>query len=394
MKVTALALVAALFHGSHWGGEAQQQAGTQLCELIVARGNCDVMGDQCPVDCGGGENSSSAAAAGGGVLAQDMVTLCSAVAMGSACTPGSTVSTLCSDACDAVRALSPAPPSRRPIATTCANLIELGGCSHDLSVHDSAVVPGTRVSDMCPEQCSGLGGCAPTVADVSFLEMVRDRSGHGAHVELGGDACVDGAGVALAGHGWVELNVGSKYTSGGSCTVSLWLLKGIVSVWNQNVDLAVRREVLFSHPAAEHGGDFLEISLARRAWHDHFTLEVMLANAASWTFFFIAHRDEVPMWAHLSVVVDGNSARLYQDGIELSGERVASVNGGGRASLSAAMLRNCRMLVLTTLRDVYAVAEHRNRVQSKRMDRISGNVWGLCCTRRSARQWRRLRGLL
>ena len=30
------------------------------------------------------------------------------------------------------------------------------------------------------------------------------------------------------------------------------------------------------------------------------------------------------------------------------------------------------------------------RLQSKRMDWTSGNVWGLCCTRGSARQWRRL----
>ena len=320
-----LALVAALFHGSPRGGEAQHQAGTQWCELIAARGNCDIMGDQCPVECGGGGNSSSAAAGGGGAPVSpvtDMVT-CSAAAMDGACTPGSTVSTLCPDACDAARALSPAPPTGQPIATTCAVLIELdGGCSHDLSAHDPAVVTGTRVSEMCPDECSGLGGCATTAADVSFLAVAQDRSGYGALVELGGDACVDRGGVALSGHGWVELAVGSEYISGGACTVSLWLLKGVASVWAEGQ--AGRREVLFSHPAAESGGDFLEISLAREAWHDHFALEVTLATAVVWSFPLSAHRDEVPTWTHLSVVVDGNSARLHQDGAEVSGDRVAS----------------------------------------------------------------------
>ena len=61
--------------------------------------------------------------------------------------------------------------------------------------------------------------------------------------------------------------------------------------------------------------------MAREAWHDHFTLEVRLATAAVWSFHLNVHRDAVPMWTHLSVVVDGNSAQLYRDGNEVTGER-------------------------------------------------------------------------
>ena len=331
MKIIVLALMAALFHGGARSGEAQQQpAGTQQvvgCDIFAARGslNCDVMGDLCPVECSGGGNSTGRGS-GGGAPAPATIS-CSVVALNEACSP--VMSTLCPDACDAARVSAPpAPPTSGPIATTCAVLIELdGGCSHDLSVHDPAMLTGTRVSDMCPEQCSGLGGCAPTAADVSFLEVARDRSGHGARVELGGDACVDGGGVAFSGQGWVELDVGSEYISSGACTVSWWLLKGAANVWDRTEGIAGRREVLFSHPAAEFGGEFLEISVAREAWHDHFTLEVRLAAAAAWSFPFSAHRDEVPMWVHLSVVVDGNSARLYRDGAEISGERGQVIQG-------------------------------------------------------------------
>ena len=329
MKVSALALMTTLFHHGTRGAEVPGtvQAGTDAvmvgwCDLIAARGNCDTMGDLCPTECGQG-NSSAAANRGGPAPAPDQI--CSAVAASGACNP--TVSNLCPAVCDAASTPPPAPPAGQPIATTCAVLIGLGGCSHDLSLQDPSAAPGTRVSDVCPDECSGLGGCAATVADVGFLGVARDSSGHEARVELGGDACVDGGGVALSGRGWVDVAVGSEYISGGACTVSLWLLKGAAKAWDRDGAVPARREVLFSHPAAEHG-DFLTISLARTAWHDHFTLEVTLGTVAVWSFALSAHRDAVPMWTHLSVVVDGNSAWLYRDGIDVEGERGQVVHGG------------------------------------------------------------------
>ena len=352
-------------------------AALKYCAAIVSRGLCEQIGDLCPVECQADSGSAgelsperpdqicSAIASsslictpmmsdlhalcpvecgdggGAGAPAPDMVTLssgaCSVVASSGACNP--TMSDLCPAACSGAerppvpRPPPVPPPPGQPIATSCAVLIELdGGCAHDLSLQDPAAAPGTRVSDVCPEECSGHGGCTPTAADVSFLEVARDSSGHGVEVELGGDACVDGSGVLLSGEGWAELAVGSDYISGGACTVSLWLLKGVASVWDR--DGLARREVLFSHPAAEHGGEYLDISLARGPWYDHFTLEVTLATAVIWSFPLSAHRDEVPTWTHLSVVVDGNSARLYRDRIEVLGERVASgyhfqVSSGG-----------------------------------------------------------------
>ena len=285
------------------------------CAALVSRGLCEQVGDLCPVECGD---------AGGRAPAPDMVALssgaCSVVASSGACNP--TISDLCPAACSGAEKPPlppPVPPPGQPIATSCAVLIELdGGCAHDLSLQDPAAAPGTRVSDVCPEECNGHGGCTPTAADVSFLEVARDSSGHGVEVELGGDACVDGSGVLLSGGGWAELAVGSDYINDGACTVSFWLLKGAADVLILKDGAA---ELLFSHPAAEAGGDFLDIFLLRSAWYDHYTLWVHLGTAAVWSFAMDAHRDAVPMWTHLSIVVDGNAARLYRDGARVPGTR-------------------------------------------------------------------------
>ena len=188
---------------------------------------------------------------------------------------------------------------------SCGVLIELdGGCAHDLSLHDSETPVRTRVSDVCPNECGGHGGCAAAVVDVSFIGAAAGGSGDGGAVTLGGDACVDDGGLLLAGTGWVELEVGyshcrhsdtaicctpfnfvrclnrkrragvnrltalalakvgGSYAHGGSLTVSMWLLKPPVEV---RLPAAHRnhREVLFLHPAAEYGGDSVEMYLRR-----------------------------------------------------------------------------------------------------------------------------------
>ena len=59
--------------------------------------------------------------------------------------------------------------------THCLVLLKLeGGCAHDLSQEDTALVPGTRVSDVCPDDCSGHGKCAESAVDISFLDSTDD----------------------------------------------------------------------------------------------------------------------------------------------------------------------------------------------------------------------------
>ena len=287
------------------------------CAAVVSRGLCGQIGDRCPAEC-------EADGAAGGALPPDpdQTVSCSAVASGGRC---AAMGDLCPAACAGDHLPPPPPPPGQPIATSCATLIELdGGCAHDLSATDPAAAPGTRVSDVCPEDCSGHGGCAPTAADVSFLKVARDGSGHGVEVGLGGDACGDGSGMLLSGGGWAELAVGSDYVSDGACTLSFWLLKGVAIVWEPEEESAERREVVFSHPEAEEGGDSIYVVLVREAWYDHFSLEVQLGTAGVWSFAMDTHRDAVPLWTHLSVAVDGNSVRVYRDGVELLGEHIAA----------------------------------------------------------------------
>eukprot|EP01051_Picozoa_sp_SAG22_P001948 SAG22_NODE_82_length_21749_cov_10.719769_5_plen_604_part_00 len=309
------------------------------CAELAARGaSCSLIADLCPATACSDDASNTAA--GGApepaapAVPADQVS-CSAVASNGACNPA--MSSLCPAACEAAPPAAGAGGGRPTLsgeggvyAASCAVLIELdGGCAHDLSSEDPAAGDGRRVSDVCPEECSGHSGCALTAADVAFLEVARDSSGHSVQVELGGDACVDGGGVLLSGQGWVELAVGSDYISDGAGTVSFWLLKGAAPVWSPQDDGAPRvREVVFSHPAAEYGGDHVEISLAREAWLDHYTLQVKLGAAGGtpiWSFAVDAHHGEVPMWTHLSIVVDGSSARLYRDGIDTAGEQHTAV---------------------------------------------------------------------
>ena len=51
-----------------------------------------------------------------------------------------------------------------------------------LLVGDSDQLPsvgaGTRVSDVCPDECSGRSGCAPTALDASFLGVTGDEEAY------------------------------------------------------------------------------------------------------------------------------------------------------------------------------------------------------------------------
>eukprot|EP01051_Picozoa_sp_SAG22_P000953 SAG22_NODE_31_length_27697_cov_7.384376_24_plen_624_part_00 len=289
------------------------------CSAIASHGRCATMGDFCPAEC-------QQMIPGAGDSGRQPDQICDAVATARLSRRQcAAMGDLCPAACSesgAGAARPTPPPPGQPVATSCATLIELGGgCAHDLSVTDPAATQGTRVSDVCPEECSGHGGCAPAAVDVSFLRVVRDGSGHVVEVELGGDACVDESGALFSGDGWAELAIGTDYVSDGACTVSFWLLKGAVNVWD--VLSSAKPETIFSQPPAEGGGDFVNIYLARQAsWYDHFSLIVQLGadGVATWSFAMDAHQDTIPRWTHISIVVRDDFVRLHHDGIEVNGE--------------------------------------------------------------------------
>jgi hypothetical protein len=273
---------------------------------------CESSGDLCPIVCAG---QSSAAKPGGG----------GRPASGSGGAPQSG---------------SGAAGAAPPIATTCATLIELeGGCAHDLSAHDPGVAPGTKVSEVCPAECSGHGGCAPMAVDVSFLGTHEDSSGHNVPVELAGAACVDGSGVLFGpgqgdrdrrDGGRVRLGVGLEHAEqGGRFALSLWLLKSAISeLWLpgdpsleardlQAFTMLPAREFVYHHPAAQYGGDQVQVYLVRTDWLDHYNLHVNLGLPTSPVFQLSLHRDEVPQWTHLTLTVDRGTVLLYVDGVEL-----------------------------------------------------------------------------
>ena len=149
------------------------------CEQLASRGLCSSTADLCPDVCAA--DSDDAAAAGGGGLSG-----------ASTRADGAAV-----------------------FQTSCLVLLKLhGGCAHDLSLEDTALTPGTRVSDVCPADCSGHGKCAASALDISFLDSIDDSSGFGATVELNGGACIDGGGVSFDGGSWAAITPGHEYGSG------------------------------------------------------------------------------------------------------------------------------------------------------------------------------------
>jgi hypothetical protein len=223
---------------------------------------------------------------------------------------------------------------------SCLVLLALpGGCSHDLSLHDSTIARGTRVSDFCSDECSGHAGCAPSDLDIGFVGDTADSSGADVEVSLVGDACVDGGGVSFSGDGRGELTLGKEYASDATFTLAFWLLKTEVSVLNTQYESGfdiVSTETIFSHPVRSswigceghlctterHQSHFgIEVSLLRGAWLDSWALVVYLDEwgiAAQVELM----RDFVPKWSHIAVVVDGTYVTVHQDGRSLTSHAV------------------------------------------------------------------------
>eukprot|EP01051_Picozoa_sp_SAG22_P002093 SAG22_NODE_89_length_21278_cov_16.698758_12_plen_1385_part_00 len=210
-------------------------------------------------------------------------------------------------------------------SANCAVLLELqGGCAHDLSVHDPVVPLGTSVSDVCPDECSGHGGCEVTAADIGFLGRAEDSSGRSCSVRLDGDACVDAGGMLLSGQGKAMVEVGDAYASNGAFTLSFWLLKSTTDVWMPSQDESQyrsSREVIYAHPSADIRDTHpqIEIFVTRSEWQDHWTLGVSLRDGGLQLFDVSLHRDEVPQWKNLMIVANQGSVACFSDGTALVG---------------------------------------------------------------------------
>ena len=159
------------------------------CERLAEIGGCGAHAgvlELCPEAC--------AAAAGSSPSASSALS-CARLASEGELACGSFTADVCPEAC------ADAPPNAIAGAEyrwSCPGLLRLdAGCAHDLSRDDPAVAAGTRVSDVCPGECSGRSGCAPTALDASFLGVLGDASGNGHDIALRGDACADDGGVAL-----------------------------------------------------------------------------------------------------------------------------------------------------------------------------------------------------
>eukprot|EP01045_Picozoa_sp_COSAG04_P013769 COSAG04_NODE_994_length_8876_cov_9.074763_2_plen_2355_part_01 len=228
-------------------------------------------------------------------------------------TCGSVAASLCAD-----EACADAPPNAiaAEFRWSCPVLLRLdAGCAHDLSRDDPSVAAGTRVSDVCPGECSGRSGCAPTVLDASFLGVLGDGSGNGHAVTLAGDACADGGGLQLSGDGYAEVSMGGSYAEGGDFSLAFWLLKAPEDVWAP--EGGQHTEAIFSHPIDEgsadsgHGG--IDVRLSRDAWLDAWELSV-------WLDYRYQHvpldllRDATPKWTHVMIVVDETLVSVYGDG--------------------------------------------------------------------------------
>jgi hypothetical protein len=194
-------------------------------------------------------------------------------------------------------------------SVSCAVLLALpGGCSHDLSQHDPTIATGTQVGDVCSQECGGHASCTPAALDIGFLNTAEDSSGADVEVMLVGDACIDGGGATFSGEGYVEVDLGGDYARDATFTFAFWLLKAPANVWipqlHSNLD-PLSSEILYSHqvpPGRGHLG--INVMLRRGPWLGTWTLIVLLDLHGVMGQLEL-HRDSVPKWIHVAIVVDG-----------------------------------------------------------------------------------------
>jgi hypothetical protein len=199
---------------------------------------------------------------------------------------------------------------------SCAVLLALpGGCSHDLSLLDTTVAAGTRAGDVCPHECGGHAGCAPSVLDVGFLGSMDDSSGNGAQINLIGGACVDGGAVTFSGDGHIEMGTGADCARDGSFTLAFWLLKSKARAHMPVHQLTF--ETIYEHPVSRFQlQEGIVVSLRRGTWLSVWSLVVNLDGSGVETQLELI-RDATPVWTHVSAIVDESYATVHENGNQL-----------------------------------------------------------------------------
>eukprot|EP01045_Picozoa_sp_COSAG04_P028343 COSAG04_NODE_4372_length_2132_cov_3.412199_1_plen_403_part_10 len=308
LRAFILVTVGSTPSGSPEAGRRRTQAAAgdePWCARLAELGSlalCEDPGvpELCPAACGAVDSSPPAPPPWCAQLAHEGELTC-----------GSFTADLCSEAC-----ADTTPPNAiaAEYRWSCPVLLRLdAGCAHDLSRDDPSVVAGTRVSDVCPDECSGRSDCAPTALDASFLGVLGDASGSGHAITLSGDACTDGGGLQLSGDGYAEVLMDGSYAEGGDLSLAFWLLKAPEDVWAP--EGGAHSESIFSHPidagAAESGHHGIDIRLRRRAWLDSWVLQVGLDHRQQ-TVALDLLRDATPKWTHVTIVVDETLVSVYE----------------------------------------------------------------------------------
>ena len=315
------------------GGEV---GGKRVLQADVADGDepwCAQLAAHGELMCGGGtvgaERCPQACAAAGGAPPPPPPPPASAICAQlaergelSSCGSSTVVSEMCPAACSAAAA-GAALTVETGFHTSCSILLELPrGCAHDLSTVDPSVLANTRVSDVCPMECSGRGSCAPTAIDLSFLGTEEDQSGHDNGVSVAGDACVDSGGVTFSGLGHIEIALDAQYATDATFSLAMWLLVAPDELWEPRLTDTLTRtcthgkQTLFLHTATPHFG--IEVFLSRRAWLDAWMLTVQLENTRV-QFDLDASRGAAAKWVHIALVVDDANVQLFLDGHPIEG---------------------------------------------------------------------------
>eukprot|EP01046_Picozoa_sp_COSAG06_P028143 COSAG06_NODE_2519_length_6729_cov_5.857919_3_plen_1539_part_01 len=228
--------------------------------------------------------------------------------------------TVCADAGDgAVAGASTRADGAAVFQASCLVFLKLeGGCAHDLSHEDSALAPGTRVSDVCPADCSGHGKCAAAAVDISFLGSSDDSSGFGATVALHDGVCVDGGGATFDGgdDSWATIVPGLDYGNGAGFAIAFWLLSTAEEVWEPHMEFYPR--TLYHHPPRSEssvaGG--IDLSVSRVNWLDSWNMHASIAGTtADYELNLIV--DAAPKWTHIVIKVEPSQIRVYEDGVQI-----------------------------------------------------------------------------
>eukprot|EP01046_Picozoa_sp_COSAG06_P045945 COSAG06_NODE_6433_length_2934_cov_2.514457_1_plen_853_part_01 len=191
--------------------------------------------------------------------------------------------------------------------------------------------------------------CELPVFDVSLLMNVDGIEPHG-------NVCIDDAGLAFEGDGYVQANIQVAYATDSTFSVAFWLLKSPSNPWDATLETETLDpysfESLYLHNLADPNSKYrgIEIFLGRRAWLHAWALVVQLGTVHS-NFEVNTMVDITPKWVHVSVVVESGMVRLFEDGHETSATSVedtgklgfkgcfADPQGGGQPRMGGGEVR-------------------------------------------------------